>query len=181
MRFSAFLGAAFIAAIIGIAPAQASSTFDYKLVPTPGEGTDTGIGDFALSVNPTAFGNATNLAAYETAFSFTVDGNTFNLSDQINGTKLTIEFIAGALYDITWSGSYIDKAGDRITLDFNGTSYVYYDQSNKGTTVTYGSLDTAPAAAVPEPSSALPMVPGLVLLGSFAMRRRAKQATAATA
>jgi PEP-CTERM motif len=172
------LGVVLAITVAGAAPAQAGSTFDYNLVPTSG-GSDAGTGGFVLSVSPSAFADTTNLASYDTAFSFTVDGNTFDLGNQVKGTGLVIGFIAGQLWDVTYSGSFIDSAGDRVTLDLNGTGYVYYDQSTAGTTVTYGSLEDAPAAAVPEPSTALLLIPGLALFGGFAMRRRAKQSLAA--
>jgi hypothetical protein len=170
MKLGVFFGAAVVAALAFAVPAQASSNFDYNLAPTPGQGTDLGFGGFSLSVNPTSFGDATNLASYATNFSFTVDGNVFNRTNELG--NLTIEFIKGALYDVTYSGSFVDKAGDRVTLDISGTGYVYYDQSRTGETVTYGSLDQAAIAPVPEPSSLLLLLPGVFLLGFSWMRNR---------
>jgi hypothetical protein len=172
-----FLGASLLAAVMGSAPAFAGSTFDYSLVDTSSQ-TD-GQGGFSLTLNQSAL-NVQQIFVQgdlvANSFSFTFDGNTFNLS---NGSLSDIGFQSGHLWDLTYAGSFIDKAGDRVTLDISGTRFAYYDQPSRGQAVeTSGNLDFQAPAAVPEPSSAWLMLPALMLLGGVAARRKMKPSAA---
>jgi hypothetical protein len=98
---------------------------------------------------------------------------TFLVVGRLNLTSQTADFWVNptlSLSDPTSpqaSFATTSLAVDRISLNFNGTANVTFDEIRLGTTFN----DVTPFSAIPEPSSFAALT-GLALLGAAAMRRR---------
>jgi hypothetical protein len=114
-----------------------------------------GTGSLSLTSAPSASGVTNYNASQVTNLSFTIDGETFAKSDP-NGQLSVVQFINGALSDITFSDT-LGVSPNRFSIASTAGYAFYY---NNDASVAYGTITAAPAAAVtPEPSS-------LALLGT---------------
>jgi hypothetical protein len=158
-------------ALLVLAPSKlhaTSITYDLTLTDSTNS-TYSGTGIVTFNVTPTA--TYTNYSADVTALSFTVDGQTFNLTDH-NASLSVFEFSKltppASIYDITFADTV--GSADRLTLDTTGGYAFYY---NNGQNVAYGNFGAATVAssAAPEPSGLLLLGTGLLGL-SLLLRRQ---------
>jgi hypothetical protein len=148
---------------LSIASAKAST---YDLVLDSSNGSV--IGNGSLSVNGTSgtFTAATGL----TSLDFSIDGNTFKLSNALLGPSVT--FNNGVLVSIVYLGSL---KGFNLDLGMLGLGYVFADLGNAG----LDSIGTISASATPLPPSWTIMLIGLAGAGFLAYRRKSKMLPAA--
>jgi hypothetical protein len=175
------LKSAMIAALALALPGLASAAVVYDLTLTDAASPAfSGTGSLTLASAPTLSGVTNYSAAQVSALSFTIGGQTFNLTDP--GVQLsTVQFVNGTLSDITFAEE-IGASPDRFALHTT-SGYAYY--YNNELSAAYGTITARVAAAVPEPSTWGLMIVGLGLAGAAMRRRKAlrqgEQATTVTA
>jgi PEP-CTERM motif len=159
-------------------------TYDLTLIETDGHGTTySGTGQVTLDVtggikNGVGYITATGL----TAMQFTVDGQTFNITDPTNQGNATIGFndaSTGSIWDVTFSETNANK----YRLIANGGIYQFYTPINipvtpgNGVTGDFtGSIappHSSVSAATPEPGTLALLGTGLLTcVGSLRRRIR---------
>ena len=100
--------------------------------------------------------------------SFTIDGQTFNLTDP-GVSKTVVQFLNGVLTDITFSDE-IGKSPNRFAMH-STAGYVFYFGNELNSSTGTITAAIAPIAPTPEPGSLILLGTGL-LGGAGAMFRR---------
>jgi len=146
-----------------------SITYDLTLT-DPTNSTYSGTGVVTLNVIPTQ--TFTDYSADVTALSFTVDGQTFNLTDA-DASLSAFEFSqltpTAAIWDITYTYQ-VGSTPERLALHSTGGYTFYYDNLGETANGTFGAATVA-ASATPEPSSLFLLGTG-ILGGAGVLRRR---------
>lgn len=149
-----------------------SITYDLTLTDSSNP-TYSGTGVVTFNTVPTA--TYTNYSADVTALSFTIDGNTFNLSDA--GASLTaFEFQQLSPTALIWDITFSDQIGttDRLALHSTSGYTYYYDNETQSTSGVFGTATVAdPPSPTPEPGSLLLLGTGM-LTGAGALFRRVR-------
>lgn len=174
------LSAALAALFLSVSPAaRADQIYNLTLTVTSGSVAN-GMGSFEINTPPLTGINqqstykATNVSGdILEALSFTINGQTFDLTDAQNGTlgNTFVQFTSGALNAVEYAGA--EKSGI-FTLSFNaaGLQFTYFDQQTNtaanGTIAVNGNPVTVSAA--PEPSSLALL--GTGFLGAAGIMRR---------
>jgi len=167
--------AALALAILILSPSllhATSITYDLTLT-DPTNSAYSGTGVVTLNVIPTL--TYTNYSADVTALSFTVDGQTFNLTDA--GASLSaFEFSQLSPTANIWDITFTDQVGtspERLSLHSTSGYTFYYDNLSASTNGTFGAATIDPSAT-PEPSSLFLLGTG-ILGGAGVLRRRLGQ------
>jgi hypothetical protein len=174
--FNSKLAALLIAglATVGLAAqtgvARASVVYDLTLTPPQG-GTIGGSGTITISALPLTginqVSNYTQSAGTLLGLSISIDGDTFTLAQKNSGSNPLVQFITGALDDITYAGVAANGDSLQMTSDFVFT----LKKTDAQETGSFSAvLDVAPA--VPEPSTWAMMILGFCGLGFMAYRRK---------
>jgi hypothetical protein len=145
-----------------------SITYDLTLTDASNP-TYSGTGIVTLNVTPTQ--TYTNYSADVTALSFTVDGQTFSLTDP-NATLSAFEFSELTPSTLIWDITFSDQVGsspDRLSLHSTSGYTFYYDNLTQSTNGTFGAATLA-SSATPEPSSLILLGSGII--GAAGMLRR---------
>ncbi len=128
-----------------------------------------GTGSVTFNVVPTQ--TYTNYSADVTALSFTINGQTFNLTDA--GASLSaFEFSQLTPTATIWDITFADQIGtspSRLALHSTAGYTYYYNNLQSSTSGTFGAATVA--APTPEPSSLLLLGTG-ILGGAGVLRRR---------
>lgn len=145
-----------------LSPAARASTVQYDLTLTPTIGSIGGSGYLDVS----APANGTEALS---AFSLTIDGQQFNLANEI-GTA-TATFTGGVLDSLNYVGTLISG----LNLDILGTgglTYAFLDIGS-GATLAAGTISAVdPPATTPLPSTVILFATGLLGLLLLSFRRK---------
>jgi PEP-CTERM motif len=146
-------------------------TYDLTLTDASNS-TYSGTGIVTFNTTPTA--TYTDYSADVTALSFTVDGETFSLSDP--GASLTaFEFSELSPGTAIWDITFADQIGGGTSrLALHSTSgYVFYYNDELSTADGVFGAATVASSATPEPSSLFLLGTGLLGLGVLVRRQLA--------
>jgi hypothetical protein len=161
-------------ALLVLTPGKLHATpITYDLTLTDSSNTTySGTGVVTFSITPSA--TYTDYHTDVTALSFTVDGQTFNLTDA--GATLTYFGFSqltptAVIWDITFSDS-VGSSPNRLALDSSGVYAFYYNNDLSVANGTFGAATVA-SSATPEPSSLLLLGTGLFGLGLLVRRQLA--------
>ncbi len=172
-----WLRAAFTAAatlFILATPTALHASVIYDLTLTPNAGSLYG-GNGVLTVNtaPPASGLS---GVYNQAnggllgLTFSIDGQSFNLTDSTAAAGTFAQFLNGSVWDITFADSF-GTTPNRFTLDTSGTYAFYYNDGRSVSTGTFSSKLDPGGSPVPEPESIALLGTGL-LAGAGSLYRR---------
>jgi hypothetical protein len=166
LRLLAAAAIAVFATQFPLAARASSVLYDLTLTPTLGSVGGSGYFDVSAPVN----GSGVNAL---TAFSVTIDGDVFNLGNEL-GTA-TATFSGGVLTSLNYLGDLVSTSGG-FNLDILGTgglSYAFVDIGT-GATLASGTISAVdPPGATPLPSAVVLFATGL--LGLLLLNYRHKR------
>ncbi len=169
---------------LAFAPAAAhANSFTYDLIltaTTPGSNVAGGTGAFTISSAPASSGNSdfTTILGNLTAMSFSIGGDTFDLTNAASGYGEAF-FQNGHLLSVVYNGGTINKSVD-FSLVAGSLFYTFgdYDTLINGVpefsqgTITVGSIQDPPSTSpVPEPSALLLFGTGALGLAGIVSRK----------
>jgi hypothetical protein len=173
-KLAALLIAGLVLAAVGPNAAHASVMYDLTLTATSG-GTTNGSGNFTISSAPqTTLNSVSNY--FQTpppgdgtllGLTINIGGDQFTLTQENPGTNPLVQFITGALDDITYAG--VATNGDSLMMT---SDFVFFVKTTRvqETGKFSAAVDVAPA--VPEPSTWAMIILGFVGVGFMAYRRK---------
>jgi hypothetical protein len=162
--------------------ANASVIYDLTLTPTSG-GTIEGAGTITLSATPLpGFNQVSNY--FQTPqggsgtlldLSLVIGGDSFTLAQKNTNSNPLVQFISGALDDITYAGVAANGDSLMMTSDF----VFFMVQSGQQEVGTFSAILDRPSA-VPEPASLALMSGGLLALAALCRRSGASEGAPTT-
>ncbi len=163
-----------VLAFAGVTQRADAMVVTYNLSLTPTDGSPySGSGLLTLDRPVAASGLDTIAAADITGLTFTIDGHTFGLGIP-KFTLVTVQFLNGALYDITSSAF----SSDNYVSLFTTAMYSYYDMHTGHGSNGVLTATLAATPAVPEPSTWAMLILGFAAVGFMAYRCRNAPAAA---
>lgn len=163
-----FIKSAVAAACLAVSSFAAAAPITYYLTLTDNDGppiTD-GTGSFTIEgpIDPVYQNFGLFGTGAVTAFSITVEGHTFDMTDGVSAPYVLITFISGALAGISYSG----YEGVTFTASLNtaGLTYTYgFVQGQPPISLTSSGLITASLTPPTPPTTDVPLPGTLALLG----------------
>jgi PEP-CTERM motif len=168
---------------LAVAPAAAhADSLTYNLIltaTTPGSNVSGGTGSFTITGAPSPSGNSDFSTSNGglTALSFSIGGDTFNLTNGI-GHYGDVFFQNGNLISVIYNGGAFDKTVD-FSLVAGALTYTFADFDNLGSNgefefsqgIISATVDPPAAPAVPEPSALLLFGTGALGLAGVVSRK----------